>query len=64
MDQPDWDDPRHSSMASHVASAALDDRAVDPARNSVLDTVAVAPAVSGVEPAVRAVLGLAGLSTP
>ena len=59
MDQSERDISRHfASMAAHVSLDALDDRAVDAAKMSVLDTVGVALAASGVEPAVRAVLGL------
>ncbi len=48
-----------AAMASNVVVADLDPRSATAAKMSILDTIGVAFAASGVEPAVRAAVGLA-----
>ena len=45
-------------MAANVSIDALDDAAIDAAKKSILDTVGVALAASGVEPAAQALIDL------
>ncbi len=47
-----------AAMAAEVTLDAVDSAAVEAAKMSILDTVGVALAASGVEPAVQAILGL------